>query len=342
MKKIFLISLIMLVAFTSCKNDDWEFDDYDYTTVYFAYQYPVRTIVLGEDIYDTTLDNEYKCKIMATTGGAYSNKNNIIIDVKVDNSLGNGFLFGEGKDEIIAMPSNYYSLESNQIVISKGDPAGGVIVQLTDAFFADPSSLKNTYVIPLVMTDVQNADSILRGKTSLSNPDRCVADDWEVVPMDYILYTIKYINQWHATYLRRGVDVISGKNGNTSLNSTVVRHAEYVEKDELCNLVTRSLKEVEFPLSLKDENGYDYDYTLILTFDDSGKCTISSDSEDYTITGTGQFIEKGDKNSWGNEDRNVLYLSYEADFPSMHYSTKDTLVVRDRGVGMETFTPVLK
>ena len=35
--------------FTACENGDWEFSDYKYSAVYFAYQSPVRTITLGED-----------------------------------------------------------------------------------------------------------------------------------------------------------------------------------------------------------------------------------------------------------------------------------------------------
>jgi hypothetical protein len=54
---------VLSVLTMSCENADVEFPDYDKTTVYFAYQYPVRTIVLGEDIYNTTLDNEHKCEI---------------------------------------------------------------------------------------------------------------------------------------------------------------------------------------------------------------------------------------------------------------------------------------
>ena len=36
--------------------------------------YPVRTLVMGEDEYDTALDNAHKCKINATMGGVYANK----------------------------------------------------------------------------------------------------------------------------------------------------------------------------------------------------------------------------------------------------------------------------
>ncbi|MDR1370405.1 MAG: DUF5627 domain-containing protein [Dysgonamonadaceae bacterium] len=342
MKKYILLSAIISAVFTSCHNDDWEFPDYEYATVYFAYQYPVRTITMGEDIYDTSLDNEHKCKIMATTGGTYTNKTDISIDITVDNALCTGLLFGENGDEIKVMPSGYYSLASDKIVIPSGDLIGGIEVQLTDAFFADPLSVKNTYVIPLRVTNVQNADSVLRGKPLVDNPNRCITSDWDVVPKDYVLYAVKYINTWHATYLRRGKDIVKGKNGNTSLDKTVVRHAQYVERDELCSLVTRSMSENILSLTVKDNENRDIPYDLILRFDNSGKCTISSESENYTISGSGQFVEKGDKGSWGNEDRNVLYLSYEADFANMHYTVTDTLAVRDRGVGMETFIPVLK
>lgn len=67
--KIFSVLVILLVSLSSCTNQDTDFNNFDYQSVYFAYQFPVRTITLGEDIFDTTLDNDYKCKIMATLGG---------------------------------------------------------------------------------------------------------------------------------------------------------------------------------------------------------------------------------------------------------------------------------
>ncbi|MFT3738175.1 MAG: DUF5627 domain-containing protein [Breznakibacter sp.] len=340
MKKTLFILPFLLMAFASCQNQDWEFSDYDYQTVYFAYQYPVRTITLGEDIYDTSLDNEHKCKIMATTGGVRENNRNIVIDIQVDNSLCDGLLFEAGGDNVVAMPGNYYTLASNQITISKGSLSGGVEVQLSDAFFADPLALRNTYVIPLVMTNVVNADSILSGTPAIDNPVRTVAGGWNVVPKDYILYAIKYINPWHGYYLRRGKDIVTGKNGNTSLDQTIVRHEEYVELDEVCELTTRSLTGVEFPVTLNNSAGTATVVTMLLTFDDSGNCTISSGSEGYAISGSGKFVTDGEKNSWGNVDRDGMYLQYTVDFGDMTVTTQDTLVVRNRGVVMEVFSPV--
>ncbi|MEA5427732.1 MULTISPECIES: DUF5627 domain-containing protein [Arcicella] len=319
MKNLVLMSLLILIGLASCNTEN-EFPDFKYQTVYFAYQYPVRTITLGEDTYvNTDLDNAHKCQIYATTGGVYESRKDVSIKVAVDNSLlKNGLLFGAGKDEVLPMPSNYFTLGSDKIIIPKGTLAGGVDVQLTDAFFADPKSIKNTYVIPLTMTSVTDADSILYGK-------------------HFVLYAIKYVNPWHGNYLRRGKDVVTG-----TVNQTVVRHAKYVESDEVNKLTTKSLSELEFPVVFKDKDNKNVSVTLSLKFEGDGKCTIASATSGYTATGSGAFVKKGEKNSWGNKDRDALYLKYEVNVSGMKISTSDTLVMRDRTVTMETFSPVAK
>jgi hypothetical protein len=318
MMKKFLIPVIGFFGLASC-NKTAEFPDYKYQTVYFAYQYPVRTITFGEDIFNTDLDNQGKCKIMATTGGVYYSKKDVHIGIAVDNALlGTGLRFGVGKDEIIAMPNNYYSLAADHITIPEGGLTGGVEVQLTDAFFNDPLSIKNTYVIPLRMMSKSNADSILAGK-------------------DFILYAVKYVNPYHGNYLRRGKDVITG-----SVNQTIVRHKQYVEDDDVNKLSTRKMKEIEFPVVLKDKNGVNVTCTLLLTFDTSGNCTVSAATGTFTATGSGKFVKKGEKNSWGSKDRDAIYLNYTITLPDMNVATTDTLVMRDRAVTMETFVPVAK
>lgn len=334
MKNYIYIFLGLAAVSISCENADWEFDDYEYQTVYFASQYPVRTITLGDDIYDTSLDNEWKCSIMATTGGVYEVEENVTIDIEVDNSMCEGFEFENG-DDVVAMPDNYYTLSSNQIVIPKGELTGGVEVQLTEAFFADPLALRNTYVIPVRMTNVQNADSILSGKAASDAPRRGVAGDWTTEPKDYVFYAIKYINTWHGYYLRRGVDDITGE-----VDTMIVRHKEYVEYDEVMMLSTRSLNVLEFPLVFKDAGGNNINCTLLLSFNEGGNCTISS--EDFTATGSGKFVSKGEKKSWGDQDRDALYLSYQINLGTMEVNTTDTLVMRNRGVATEFFEPVVE
>jgi hypothetical protein len=338
MKRIKILSILSagifaLLTMISCENQDVDFPDFEYTTVYFPYQYPVRTIVLGEDIYDNSLDNEHKCKIYATMGGVYENEKNIEIDISVDDALCDNLYFDEGSTPVLPMPDDYYSLATNKITL-EGELEGGVEVQLSDAFFADPNSLENTYVIPLKMNSVTNADSILSGVSMVDAPIRTNAADWEIQPKDFVLYCVKFINPWHANYLRRGEDVIT-EGGETR---TEVRHEEYVEDDEVVSLETASLNSVIFPVSTTDGTNT-LTCELILTFDDNNNCTITSGTTGYTASGTGEFVKDGDKNSWGNKDRDVLYLDYEIDFQIKQYQTRDTLVVRDRGVTIETFSP---
>ncbi|RNI26831.1 DUF5627 domain-containing protein [Rufibacter latericius] len=342
MKKIYLSFLSLLVTLTSCENEEWEFPDNEFQSTYFAYQYPVRTIVLGEDIFDTTLDNQHKCNIMATTGGVYENKKDVTIAVEVDNSLSAGLLFSPNGDALTAMPSNYYKLASDKIIIPQGKTIGGVEVQLTDEFFADPLALKRNYVIPMRMTSVHNADSILLGKPLIENPNRAVAGHWSIVPKDFVLYAVKYVNPWHGFYLRRGKDVIEGKNGDASLNQTIVRHKPYVENDEVVKLTTQSLSQVELPVVFKDKAGKSITCNLLLSFAEQGSCTISTNASEYKVTGTGKFVKRGEKKSWGNADRDALYLSYKIELEDMNVTSTDTVVLRDRGVAMETYTPVLK
>ena len=340
--KIFLMLTAVLVSMASCTNQDAEFDNFDHQSVYFAYQYPVRTITLGEDIFDTTLDNQHKCKIMGTLGGVYSNDNDVTIDIAVANSLPAGFLFNAGENEIVAMPSNYYTLSSNQIVIPKGQITGGVEVQLSDAFFADPLSVKKTYVIPIEMKKVVNADTILSGKALVPNPLKLLSTDWSVAPKDYVLYAVKYVNPWDGNYLRRGKDVIVGNNGNTALNKTVVRHSTYVEGDQVSKINTVSLNTIDFPVVVKDAYGVNINFNLTLTFDNENNCTISGSSTLFTASGTGKFVKKGEKNSWGSKDRDALYLDYKVNFQDFNVATKDTLVLRDRGVTAAVYSPVKK
>ena len=341
MKKVFLIAFVFLAVLTAC-NKDWEFDDYKFTTVYFPYQSPVRTLVLGEDTYDNTLDNQHKFKIMATMGGVYENKKNVTINVEVDNSLAERLRFETATgDSVYALPDNYYALpKDKKIEIKPGEVMGGIEVQLTDAFFQDPRSVKKTFVIPMRIISVSGADSVLRGKSEMASPDRRKASDWAVRPKDYVLYAIKYINPYHGTYLRRGVDEVKGV-GNTALDTNVIYHAQYVEKDELANLVTLSLNKAALSLNAKNKGNVNQPFQVILNFDNQGKVTVSKPDTVtmYTVSGTGDFVKKGD--TWGNQPRDVIRLKYQVNFGTTTHSFSDTIVLRDRGVKAETFNPVV-
>lgn len=211
MKTIKLITLsigVLALNFVSCKNDDQDFPDYDGgTSAYFAYQYPIRTLILGNvETYDNTSDNEGRFTIYATSGGSYSGLN-AKIDVKIDESLTDGLYFEDGT-KIKPLPTDYYEVSGN-VLDYAGKFRGGIEIKLNDKFFNDTLSVKNTYVIPVVMGDnFSGVDHINRGTPVIdgSSPLRQNSALWSTLPMDYTLFCVNYINQYTATYLRRGVD----------------------------------------------------------------------------------------------------------------------------------------
>ena len=72
MNKTIMKCMVLGLLFAGCENGDKEFDDYEYQTISFATQTPIRTITLGEDVYPTEQDNEYRMQIIATLGGVWS------------------------------------------------------------------------------------------------------------------------------------------------------------------------------------------------------------------------------------------------------------------------------
>lgn len=330
----------------SCYNADHEFPDFEGgTTAYFAYQFPVRTLVLGNDIYDNTLDNEHKCQIWSTMGGAYGGRN-AFVDFVVDESLCDNLYFtdegGNAAAPVLPMPTAYYKLASNQIPYN-GEPRGYVEVQFTDAFFADPKAVENTYVIPLRMTSVKGIDHILTGTPRDDIdfvPSRTNTEYWRVLAKDYVLYCVKYMNPWQGKYIRRGVDNIT-ENEVTTVNvrkdfSLVNSDTEHYtenpvnQNDEVCGISTRNMTQAVFPVSMyigTDPDGSvrpTQKCNLVLSFS-GDKCTIVSEDEDVPGEGAGEFIVKGTERpeykdyQWGSNDgkpvqRDILRLAYNVTF----------------------------
>ena len=350
------------LTFASCYNADHEFPDYEEGTIaYFAYQYPVRTLVLGNDIYDNALDNEHKCRIWSTMGGAYGGRD-ASVDIVVDESLCDNLYFtdegGNAAAPVLPLPKNYYSLLSNSIPYN-GDVRGYVEVQFTDAFFNDEKAVENTYVIPLLMTNVKGIDHILTGtpREGLS-PSRTNTEDWEVLAKDYVLYCVKYMNPWQGKYIRRGVDKVTEKGVTTTvvrkdfslINSDQEHYTSNPvnQNDEVCGINTKNMTQAIFPVSFKT-SGASIACNLILTFS-GNTCSISTDDENVTATGSGEFINKGTERpeykdyQWGSNNgepvqRDILRLAYDVNFKGsdITVSTNDTLVVQTRESNKKVF-----
>lgn len=357
MKKTIFLAFAAALLLTGCKNGDKEFPDFVYQTISFAHQTPVRTLTMGDDQeLDMTLDNAHQFDIMAVLGGVNTNKKDRWAEVEIDNSLVETINFDNG-EPVVAMPANYYTIANKRLVIEKGKVLGGVRVQLTDAYFADPATVGVKYVIPLRL--VNASDSILVGeaKDDVENPNRLNKDDWSITPKDYILYAVKYKNAYHGCWLSKGIDKIN----NNGATSQVDRRVDLWEKASLRYLTTKSLNtsvysfEYDVPTTDADGNPSEKHITcnLLLTIDNNGVCSVSTDTPGCTASGSGQWTRKGEPKAWGDKDRDLLKLNYKF---TIYYvandqtravgtytleSTED-LVMRDRQNKFEEFSFTLK
>ena len=311
--------LALMASFTACENGDQAFDDYEGgTTAYFAYQSPVRTIVLGDDEYDTTLDKAHKLKILATFGGSYNGRN-ATVNVAVDNSLCDNLTFADGTP-VKAMPKEYYQLSTTAFNFN-GGMQGGTEVQLTDDFFKDPFAVKNTYVIPLVMQNQTGFDRIATGTLKEGKTgSRTNASIWETAPRDYVMYCVKYQNKYSGWWLT---------NHNTS--------TENIEKASQVQITTRTLNSSVYTVEFQ-EGSKILKADLLLTFDANERCTITSLTDGVTATGTGSWADNG-IHSWNNKDRDLMELNAEITFAGgVKKNLNEKLVWWRSGVSKEEFS----
>ena len=311
--------LALMASFTACENGDQTFDDYEGgTTAYFAYQSPVRTIVLGDDEYDTTLDKAHKLKILATFGGSYNGRN-ATVNVAVDNSLCDNLTFADGTP-VKAMPKEYYQLSTTAFNFN-GGMQGGTEVQLTDAFFKDPDAVKNTYVIPLVMQNQTGFDRIATGTLKEGKTgSRTNASIWETAPRDYVMYCVKYQNKYSGWWLT---------NHNTSTDN--------IEKASQVQITTRTLNSSVYTVEFQ-EGSKILKADLLLTFDDKENCTITSLTEGVKATGSGSWADNG-IHSWNNKDRDLMELNAEITFAGgVKKNLNEKLVWWRSGVSKEEFS----
>lgn len=340
MKKLFIL-IIFIITIAACENQPWEFPDYNLQAVYFPVQLPVRTLSMGEDRIDNTLDKEYIFDIGVSIGGMYQNGKDWTVDYKVDTSLVRKvYVYSSpqaytANTKVMALPASYYTLTPvTTVTIPQGSFNGLIRVQLTDAFFNDPIALSGRYVIPLKITDT-SADSILQGSALFKGADPRVVSQWNpnMSPKDWVMYGINYVNPYHGNWLHRGRDI--RKNILSNVIDTVKFHNLYVEKDILIKVTSADRKSAT---SNGLGNKLGTNLSMLLNFANDkgtpGDITISkSPLSTFTVTGTGHYQDiASSTEQWSGLTWQSMYLSYTYNDGTYIHQILDSLVFRDRGI----------
>lgn len=170
MKKI-LAPLAVLLMTTSCY--DSYVRDYDYTAVYAAYQYDLRTFVIGE---------EAKFDFTVALGGIMDNDRDRLVEVATDDALLKGAVAGLKSQTLVSgdyvnnafksfsgadlapMPEGSFTLTGlDGLTIAKGRHTAAVTVRATEALAADPDAFRPGYGIAFKILKA-DADTVLETK----------------------------------------------------------------------------------------------------------------------------------------------------------------------------------
>ncbi len=293
MKKA-LIIFVLTIGLIACVDN--KFEDFNYTAGYFPFQYAVCTFNLN----DTTLSNSYKFKIPAIMGGVYKNPNDRELELEIASELCNRALFSSTMDTIHLMPSAYYTLgSSGKLIIPSGKFEGSIDIQFTNAFFNDPLASKLCYVIPLRIKSVTKLDSVLMGKSTLDNPDPRIASQWSILPKDFIMLAVKFINKYQGNYFHRGASIVKDP------TDKVVESNIYNLNNEIWSLLPLGQNQVSVN-SQRNSKFLAGNHILNLAFNASGSITITN--TEGSLVGSGKFVKDGEE--FGGQKRDLIVLSY--------------------------------
>jgi len=340
MKKILIVLFTGILMF-GCTNWDIEFDDFLYQSIYFPYQMPIRSIILGDEaVGDNTIDRERAFSIGLTIGGTYENNIDRHITIAYAPELAENIIDAATGDTLELLPESYYNASflasaTDFITIPSGEMSGKTRVQLNDAFFQDPLSTGFHYIVPLKIIDA-GTDTILSGIAGpgAASPDPRNPDDWNITPKDFTMFGIRYINETHGHYLYRG------QRRNLTSDDVTAYSERFLTDNPLTLLSTNSL--TENIMSYAAGMATDESFRMQLTFDLSGQTlTVSQiDSTTADVNGTGSYYtkEQGESESYNGNKHRTIYLAYTYFDGTDNYDVNDSLVFVDTDVRFEEYT----
>lgn len=265
MKKITIL-LAATLLLSGCYEDYVR--DYGKTAVYFAYQYDLRSFVVGEDAaFDVTV----------ALGGTMANDRDRAVRLSFDNTLvdaaayqgmlgtGDGLVSGDyiatalqdaGVTALTALPAERFVVTGlDNLAVRAGRHTASVRIKATDALLADPLAYSPGYAFGVKILSA-DADEVVPGK-------------------DFAVIAVKCENRFFGHWSHSGV--IRSYDASGNLTGTA-RDVGTLADDKVYTLTTESADKVSCPKMTGTLGG------MTLTF--SGN-SIAVASADGAITGTG-------------------------------------------------------
>lgn len=300
MKK-FSILLIAAIVLTGCYEDYVR--DYDKDGVFFAYQYDLRTFVIGEgEAFDVTV----------ALGGVMKNNRDRAVKLSIDNSLvddaayhgmmGSEKVSGDyvgaalrnaGVSSLVPLPAGNYTVTGmDGLKIPSGRHTATVSIHATDAMLSDPNAYKPAYAIGVKILSA-DADEVVEG-------------------LDFSVIAVRCENRFYGNWSHHGTLTTYDADGKETGKT---REVGSLADDNVYALSTESAKTLVSNKMTGMVGG------MKLTFDGDNITVVSADG---SVTGTGRF--NGAKLLQDRE----LWLEYDITGSDGRKNVRDTLCFRNR------------
>lgn len=300
MKKTLYLAITLLLA-TACYKD--YVTDYGTSAVFVAYQYDLRSFVLGEDA---------SFEFQVALGGVMQNTKDRKVTLSVDNSLLSGAVAGMKNKNLSSgdyvgnaitdagitafkpLPASFHTIEGmDDLVIKKGAHTAAVKISATSAFAADPDACKPAYAIAFKI-DAADADTVLQNKNYAVIAVRCEN---------------RFFGFWSRSGVTRTYDWTGAKTGESHEAASLVDSRQY-------EFTTVSANKV----NCNKVGGF------------SGQMTLSFDGNNITVNSTdGKVTGSGTFNGETLLQNRQIYLRYRVNKDDGGYDdVRDTLSFRNR------------
>ena len=311
-KLFFLLTVIL--SLTSCQKYEDFIEDFDYSTTYFAYQKPVRTV----------FSDDLSIEIGVVLGGKRENKTDERVTFQIEPEMLQDVDY-VGSNQFKLLPEDYYSLsDNNTIIIPKGKFLGTVRLTLNkEKFLMDPLAVESTYALPIRITE-SSTDQILKGDIEAG-----------IAAKDYTIVVIKYISEYHGVYYHRGHRTSYDNLGN--MIETLKYVGEHEEDIYIKNLVW-NLGTINAS-SLTTDGVAEFlsgtsKYSMVLNINENNSVSISDNLSPGSSQITG-IKDLGD--SKYDREKKQFYLNYEYidEASGIRYVMADTLIYRNTEMELE-------
>ena len=299
MKNIFrtILFATLLLGLSSCY--DGYVQDYEEPSMGFAMEKSVRTVIS---------DRDAVVYIGVAIGGKREVDMNDWAKFVIDESL----LEGTGKE---LLPPSYYELGDPEMMrVRKNNlPVADVKVTLTSAFFADPLSLTEHYVLPFRMVDNSLMTEGYQGGIREG--------------AEYTLPVFKYISNYAGTYFRMGKVTEIDESGNAVGNATTYGDTWDIIKSPTVDFTTNAPHVVVRPGLGADASSVG---SLVLTIEGAsvtasgveGKAAVTGFSGTYTTEG--EYVFPGQMDTKAPQ----FDLKYTYAKSGKNYKVEEKLVLR--------------